>query len=281
MQMPISSEDCELLLEFSKAESLAALAKAVGRDISVVSRKLQRLAATVPVLEKQQSRWVITPLGKEIVQWTRDAVVSQSRLLERPHSLRIATTREFAARVLAPALPQLSKKLPKIEFEIYSFEEGTEEALLQGNIDFAFDCGRPTNPDIRFRLLAREEVGLVASPAFLRAHPITKAENLFQAPHLEFLRLKPTRYLKLHAQVENRVARFNDIGACRSAAVAGAGWTLLPVYAVREELQQGKLKRLEFFTVEQENFGLWWLRDRISLKPYLDIFAEWLKNAQL
>ncbi len=281
MQLPISSEDCALLLRFSEANGLAALAQSLGRDISVVSRKLQRLASEVPVLEKQSGRWSLTPLGKEVVQWTRDAVSSQSRLLQRPHSLRVATTREFASRILAPALPELRKRLPLLELEIYSFENGTEDALLEGNVDLALDCGRPQSPDIRFQLLAREEVSLFASPAFLKAHSIKKLDDLYRAPHVEFLRLPPSRYLQLKAQVTRRYARFNDIAACRAAAVAGCGWALLPTYAVREELESGKLKRLDLFSVEQENYGLWWLRDRKALKPYLAVFSAWLKEVQL
>lgn len=281
MQLPISSEDCALLLRFSEANGLAALSQSLGRDISVISRKLQRLAAEVPVLEKQAGRWVLTPLGREVVQWTRDAVSSQSRILQRPHSLRVATTREFAARILSPALPALRKKLPLLELEVYSFESGTEEALLQGNVDLALDCGRPLSPDIRFQLLAREEVSLFASPAFLKAHPLRRLEDLYNAPHVEFLRLPPSLYLQLKAQVTRPYARFNDIAACRSATVAGCGWALLPTYAVREELESGKLKRLDLFSVEQENYGLWWLRERKALKPYLAVFSSWLKDVEL
>lgn len=281
MQLPISSEDCLLLLKFSEADTLAALAQSLGRDISVVSRKLQRLAASVPVLEKHQGRWSLTPLGKEVVQWARDAVSSQSRILRRPHSLSIATTREFGARMLAPALPELRKRLPLVEFEIYTYENGTEEPLLSGNVDIALDCGRPQSPDIRFQLLAREEVSLLASPAFLKKYPLRKLEDLVRAPHLEFLRIPPSRYLKLKEQVEVRFARFNDIAACRAAAVAGCGWTLLPTYAVREELVGGQLKKLDLFSVEQENYGVWWLRDRKALKPYLDVFADWLRAVTL
>ena len=281
MQLPISSDDCLLLLKFSETDTLAALSQSLGRDISVVSRKLQRLAGEVPVLEKHQGRWTLTPLGREVVQWTRDAVSSQSRILRRPHSLRVATTREFGARMLAPALPELRRRLPLVEFEIYTYENGTEAPLLAGNVDLALDCGRPQSPDIRFSLLAREEVGLLASPAFLRKHPIRRLEDLVRAPHLEFLRIPPSRYLKLKEQVEERFARFNDIAACRAAAVASCGWTLLPTYAVREELHNGLLKKLDLFSVEQENYGVWWLRDRKGLKPYLDVFSEWLKEVKL
>lgn len=281
MQLPISSDDCSLLLHFSEAESLAALARSQGRDISVISRKLQRLAAELPVIEKHRGRWALTPLGREIVQWTRDAVTSQSRLLQRPLSLRIATTREFAARILAPALPDLQKRLPLVEFEIYSFEGGTEKALLEGNVDLSFDCGRPHSPDIRFQLLAREEVSLFASPAFLKRFPLRRVEDLQAAPHVEFLRLPPSRYLQLKNQLENRFARFNDIAACRAAAVSSCGWALLPAYAVRDELENGKLKALDLFSVEQENYGLWWLRDRKTLKPYLQVLSGWLKEIKL
>lgn len=66
LQFPISSEQLELLIEFGKCNSLSTLADIFGKDPSVISRNLQRLAEDAPVITKANGRWQITQLGKEL-----------------------------------------------------------------------------------------------------------------------------------------------------------------------------------------------------------------------
>jgi nicotinamidase-related amidase len=65
-KFPLSSEQLELLLLFEQHKGLTELSKAIGRDSSVVSRQLQKLASEFPVLSKEQGKWVLTPVGKAI-----------------------------------------------------------------------------------------------------------------------------------------------------------------------------------------------------------------------
>lgn len=62
----LSSEQLELLLAFEQAGGLAKLAAVMARDPSVVSRQLQRLAETAPVIVKVEGRWQVSPLGREV-----------------------------------------------------------------------------------------------------------------------------------------------------------------------------------------------------------------------
>lgn len=88
----LSSEQCELIEAFERADSLQQLARQLGREMSVVSRQIKRVAETAPVLEKRKGRWHITPLGRQIAAWSRDAIANQRRLLEQ-HALRMSTRR--------------------------------------------------------------------------------------------------------------------------------------------------------------------------------------------
>jgi nicotinamidase-related amidase len=84
----LDSAQCDLLLVFEKANSLADLAEKMARDVSVISRQLQKLAETAPVIEKVAGRWRLTELGRSMNRWTLEATDEQCRLLRQRSSLR-------------------------------------------------------------------------------------------------------------------------------------------------------------------------------------------------
>lgn len=83
-RFPISSDQLELLLAFEQSRGLADLADVMGRDPSVVSRNLQRLAETQPVISKINGRWEMTGLGVRLAQSAREWLAEQKTLLSSP-----------------------------------------------------------------------------------------------------------------------------------------------------------------------------------------------------
>jgi nicotinamidase-related amidase len=78
----LSSEECELLLAFEEQASLSSLARSLGKDATVISKKLQKLAGSHPVLEKARGRWQITEAGRKLNSWTRSALRTQAETLD-------------------------------------------------------------------------------------------------------------------------------------------------------------------------------------------------------
>lgn len=87
----LDSSQCELLILFEEADTLAQMAERAGRDVSVISRQLQRLAETAPVLEKYKGRWRMTELGRQVNRWSRSAIAEQGRILKQ-HAIRFTET---------------------------------------------------------------------------------------------------------------------------------------------------------------------------------------------
>ena len=87
---PVDSAQCELLVAFEESGSLGELAARVGREASVVSRQLQRLAEVAPVLEKHQGRWRLTELGRQMARWARASIAEQEKMLRQHGALRLA-----------------------------------------------------------------------------------------------------------------------------------------------------------------------------------------------
>jgi|GEM_PF-1197840 len=280
---PLSSTQCEVLMAFETSGSLAALADHFKRDVSVMSRQLQAIAQTLPVLQKQKGKWVLTPLGKQVCARSRDYLYKINLVTRQKTSLRIGSTREFCARILTRALPQLTKEFgPQVELSVFSSDQSIERMLLDGTIDYGFDCGRPNDPSIRYKLIKSESFGIFASSALLQGKKIRKLETLVALPSLEFHRIQTARYLGLNESLTNVVCRFNDLSAIRSACVTGLGWAVLPNYAVHDEIREKKLVRvLPDTRIQSEMFGVWSLRNQTHLIPILEKAAHWLKQQPL
>jgi DNA-binding transcriptional LysR family regulator len=276
----LKSEECELLLALEQGVTLSGAAQLMARDSSVVSRQLQRLAGKVPVLEKRDGMWALTAFGKQLTRWSSDAIAEQQVMLSRPWRLSIATTREFGARVLAPSIDQLFQGPNQPVLSLSTSEEGAEGPLLSGEADLGFDCGRPRSPLVKFRMATTEPLVVVAAPKLTKEIAADPRE-LSAFPHLEYTRLNATRALGLAKPMEQVIAYFNDIASTRAACCAGRGWALLPRYAVQDELGQGKLQQLERFRIEPERFGVWWLRERKWLEPWVGRALTWLKAQSL
>ena len=277
----LTSEECELLGVFETSGSMSALAKQIKKDVSAISRQFQRIAETAPALEKNAGKWRLTELGHAICAWSRDAMAAQTSLLERRAVLRISATREFASRILAPRLRSLVPERELTSVSIVTDEEGVERALLTGRADIGFDCGRPADPDVRFKRVLRESFAVVAAPRWLSRHRVRVTKDLLGLPHLHYTRAPAAGLLGLAGDLTNVVASFNDIAALRAACVAGLGWAVLPSYTVALERRAGDLKAVVGTRIESEQFGVFWLRSRMSLDGWAERAATWLEKQSL
>ena len=233
------------------------------------------------MLEKNQGKWRLSPVGREVTKWTREAAAAQKQILNSRIPLKIASTREFAARILAPRLLELTAGVENTSLSITTSESGVEQLLLSGEADIGFDCGRPEDAGVRFRTVQPESFVVVASPGFLKEHGIKSHKDLLATPHIQYKRTVTPRVLQLCYEVPHVRAAFNDIAAIREACVAGLGWAVLPAYTVRAEIERSQLKTVPGWKIADEQFGVWWLRGRTSLEPWVERAVKWLKNQPL
>lgn len=86
-RFPLSTDQLELLLAFEKAQGLPELAETMGRDVSVISRGLQRLGELDGVLEKSGRRWTLTARARGIIQATHSFLDQLEGTLAAPPAL--------------------------------------------------------------------------------------------------------------------------------------------------------------------------------------------------
>ena len=278
----ITSDECELLMAFEAAPSIEKLSSVINRDMSNISRSLNRVSSKLPVIEKQAGRWVLTEQGRKLNQHTRDAIQFQRSLFQRQSWLRVGTNREFAARILGAHHNDFQALFPESQIRIMAFESGTEQALLEGAIDISIDCERPFSPEIAYKAILKEPIIAICSPDFKKKNlRAIKDGSFFSLPHLLCDRLTPDRILLKSDNSLNILASFNDIATTRAACKLGNGWALLPRYAVRLELLEGSLNEIDSIGGGESTYGVWWLRSRKHLSNSALQILAWLKKLEL
>lgn len=281
-QSVLTTGEAELLVQFELHPSLERLSKSVGRDITVLSKVFKAISQKADVLTKLNGRWKLSEAGKRMNQITRDYISSQHSILGGRRILRVGTNREFAARIVAPHIQQFQKFFPVQDIALHVYEAGTESALLDGRIEIGFDCGRPQSPEVIFKRIIAEEIFAVAAPDFFKSHRRSFQKNDFsEIPHLLYDRLDPERYIGAVSRASPTAFRSNDIASIRAMCVQGAGWALLPKYAVQDELDSDQLIRCSNVHYAAEKYGVWRLRSRNHLTSEFEAACNWLKAIQL
>jgi DNA-binding transcriptional LysR family regulator len=275
--MLFSFEESALLGELKSRPTLEMLSQKLRKDASVISRDLKRISEKAPVIEKINGRWVLTELGSDIALWSKKIAMEQSEILGKDYSLTIATTREFASRILAKGFGQLSKD--GIRYKIMTCENGIEDAILKGEADFGFDCGRPEDPSISFKQIIQEDIVTVASTKFIKAQKLKNFDDVTEDDFLYYSRLTPLQCKNIDV-MKARISS-NDIAVLRSLILDHQGWSTLPYYAVKEEIDQNKLAVIPGGDIRGYKFGVWWLRGRDSLSKRVKEAEEWLGSQEL
>ncbi|MFY7991672.1 MAG: LysR substrate-binding domain-containing protein [Bacteriovoracaceae bacterium] len=228
----IQTDEAEILLYLEKSLNLREVGEFLGKDVSVISRRLKSLSERTPFLIKQDNQWRLTPAGRKFNDWTRRAMSEQESLMNAQTKLVVATTREFSSLVMCPDLKWWARHLS--HFEISTTDDGIESQLLKGVADFGFDCGTPYSPQIAFKRGPAEEFCLVFSPKL----DIKKIHDISSLPFYFYSRLS-LRELKEVCKIDSLqpTILFNDMASVRSALIHGAGWSILPRYVIDEEVK--------------------------------------------
>lgn len=275
----IDTETCELLLSLDEGLTLQELACLWRRDVSVISRKIKRIAESTDLLEKIDARWRLTKKGKALNLWTQEAMLKQNHVMNRQGSLTIAGTREFSSRVLLPKTRTLIGD-EDLKLSILSTDSGIEELILASKADFGFDCGRPLSPSIAYKRVAKESMVVVASTKFIEQRDAKTFSDLQEKDQLRFSRHN-AQIWGLEVHESHYWGHFNDLANLREAAILGYGWAIVPFYAVKKEIEALKLKVISGRKIEAEYFSVWWLRERKEILPWVNRAIAWLTEQNL
>jgi DNA-binding transcriptional LysR family regulator len=232
-------------------------ARQMGVATSSVTRLVDALEARLgAVLLNRSTRSVtLTDTGRSYYEEARrvleqldaadDAVAGQGGDVKGV--LRVAAPVSFATLHIAPILPELRARYPRLALDLRLSDEAAR--LVDESIDVAIRIGR-IDPDSTLvaRRLGSHRRLLCASPAYLasRGTPILPAD-LAHHDCLQLAERRLWRMRRLEGEGEDEeitidaVLQANSADLLRQAALAGVGIAMLAHWLVRDDVAAGRL----------------------------------------
>jgi DNA-binding transcriptional LysR family regulator len=252
----------EEMLSFTavaRALSFVDAARELGLSASTLSRRISRLEAALgTALLRRTTRHVsLTEAGtlyfercQDVLTRVEEADALVSGLAGEPRGrLRVAVPNLFGQLQVAPLLPELMRRFPRIALELSFMDRYVD--LVQEGFDVAIRIGALPDSSLVARRLATNRRVLCAAPGYLRGRRvITEPGDLAQHACLFFTPLAdgPVWHLQ---RGEERVAvrgrpvlSADNAEALRLAAVGGCGVTILATFLIAEDLRAGRLVRV-------------------------------------
>lgn len=237
----------------------AAAARVLGRDASVVSRRVDALEARLGVrlLSRTTRRVALTEVGGAYLRRVREIVselaAAEAEALESAATprglLRVSMPLIFARLWIVPWLPAFLERNPLIEIEMH-YDDRYVDLVAEG-FDLAIRMGQLPDSSLVVRRIASFETVLCAAPSYLAAHGAPeRLEDLSRHRCLgvhkaEFWPEWRMRRGDERATVRvNGQLRFNDGGSMVLAGVHGGGILLASQWSGGKELADGRLVRV-------------------------------------
>ncbi len=251
-------EQLELLIAVVREGSFAAAARQAGVHPSAVSRAITSLERELGfrLLQRSTRSLTVTEAGERYLDRVRPLVsglVDAARFARDANDVlagpvRATVPTSFAWEALAPRLPELQERFPRITFDWVVTDRRLD--LLDSRLDFAVRLGRVADPNVVARRVARTTYRLVASPAWIERHGRPEAlSSLPRDQSLVFPLDDPSVWRfrgpggTLDVPVRGPL-RASNTRLLREAAEQGLGVTVLPEWLVAGAVARGHLEVL-------------------------------------
>jgi DNA-binding transcriptional LysR family regulator len=239
----------------------SAAARALGLPKSRLSRRVAALETDLGVrlLERSTRRLNVTNIGEDIYAHARAALSEAgaieeiaARMKAEPRGLVRATCPIGVDRMIAARLPQLLERYPQLRLQVIATNRRID--LIEEGVDLAIRGGQPSEADASFQMkvIGRTRAILVATPGLLQAfgRPLAP-EDLVALPTIGAAEgAGPDRWILVDEAGREAVLVHeprllaNTLPVSRRAALDGIGVALLPEFACREPLTDGRLEHV-------------------------------------
>jgi len=247
--------DLRVFIEVAKQLSVTGAGVALGMPKSAISKTLTRLEQqlAVKLLERSSRRVALTPAG-ELLDVKAQSLLSEAEFLikslreerNEPRGIvRMTAPPELGTLFIEKVVPRLARDYPELRIAIklsYEFDNLQDPA-----IDIALRGGQVHDDRLVGVAVGDFQRIAVASPTYLKAHPVAHPSDLARRDCLIFSASDSTAEWSFEKgdSVEN--VRVNAALSAQSftallhAARAGMGVARAPEFAVAEWLQRGDL----------------------------------------
>jgi DNA-binding transcriptional LysR family regulator len=170
-------DDLQFFLELARKSTLARAARRLGVSHTTVLRRIANLERALDrkVFDRTSGGFVLNEAGWHLLEHAEEmerAADSIFHLGDGKSALsgtvRVAVIEGLATRVLTPAFRDFRAQHPEVLVEVVTAMQIVN--LTKREADISVGLTRPTGPRLIARLLAKGDVHLYASDAYLREH---------------------------------------------------------------------------------------------------------------
>ena len=191
----------------------------------------------------------------------------------------------FGESVVLPLMPKFMALYPDIDIKVELTERVVD--LVEENIDVAIRSGRLVDSSLIAKCLASNNFLLCASPEYLAQHgtlTVPKELTAHKCIRYSYSRWQDWYLMtdkKIKLDLSNTIS-VNSVNGQKQLLLNGCGLTLMPLWAVREELKNGSLVHVmpdyTFSPYEElsSTYAIYLKREMVSVKTrvFLDFLVE-------
>jgi len=238
-------DDLRVFIAAARGGTTAAAAQRLGLDATTVGRRIAALesALKATLFVRTRTGLQLTAAGARLLESAGSAEAAMNAALESAQAdpaagvlagaVRISAPEGFGGQVLAPALPDLARRHPRLTVELIA-NPGLLSPLKR-EVDMAITLSAPQSPRLLVEPLTDYALGLFAAPAYLVARPtpastaalsdhalVGYVEDQIYAPELRYLE-------EIDPALRPRLSS-TSLRAQRQMLAAGGGIGVLPCF---------------------------------------------------
>lgn len=257
----LNLNDLRFFVQAVESGGFTAAGRQLGVPKTTVSKRVAELEAGLGarLIHRTSRSFTLTEVGRDFYDHARAALIEaesaegvvRRRLAEPSGTVRLTASVPTAQFTLADHLPALAEAYPKLELVVHVTDRFVD--LVQEGFDIALRSHFAPLPDSALvqRRLTREDIVLVASPAYLAARgtprwpqDLAAHDALLTAPSATTWRLRQGDDDEA-VEVAPRVRLVADESVVLlKAAAASLGITCLPEAMCRDAVARGNLARV-------------------------------------
>ena len=269
-------------------------ADALHYSQSTVSAQIKTLEDEIGVLlfERNGKQLSLTEAGEKMLNYSlkllaihEEAISDISGRREPAGILTIRAPQTITTYHLPRVLAEFQPRFPKVRFDVTSCALYSLEHELQiGTVDLAFLLADSVQAaDLNVEMLKAEQIIMVAKPDHLLCSKKhigfqgLRGEHIFLPKADCSYRMSFEQSLMMNKAEPALILEFNSIEAIKKCVAAGLGITVIPEIAVREELKQGKLVRLDWSEESEAAVLMIWHKEK-WISPAMGAFMESMRK---
>ncbi|NJL58753.1 MAG: LysR family transcriptional regulator [Desulfobacteraceae bacterium] len=269
-------------------------ADALHYSQSTVSAQIKTLEDEIGVLlfERNGKHLSLTEAGEKMLNYSlkllaihEEAISDITGRCEPAGIMTIRAPQTVTTYHLPCVLAEFQPRFPKVRFDVTSCALYSLEHELQiGTVDLAFLLAESVQAaNLNVEMLKAEQLVIVAKPD----HPLSSKKHIgfkeLGGQHI-FLpkadcgyRMSFEQSLMIEKAEPAFIMEFNSIEAIKKCVMTGLGITVIPEIAVRDELKQGYLARLDWSEESEVAVLMIWHKEK-WISPTLGAFMETMRK---